>query len=32
VTNNVTHEAMGHILETEGFTERTDEIGWEKQL
>ncbi|MDB2251373.1 GNAT family N-acetyltransferase [Halorubrum ezzemoulense] len=31
-TNNVTHPAMEHILETEGFEERTDEIGWVKEI
>lgn len=31
-TNNVIHSAMEHILETEGFEERTDEIGWVKEI
>ena len=31
-TNNVIHPAMEHILETEGFEERTDEIGWVKEI
>jgi len=32
VTNNDTHPAMRHVLETEGFTERDDEIGWRLEL
>jgi predicted acetyltransferase len=31
VTNNVMHDAMEHILETEGFEPR-DEMGWKKPL
>ena len=31
-TSNVIHPAMEHILETEGFEERTDEIGWVKEI
>ncbi|OYR38691.1 GNAT family N-acetyltransferase [Halorubrum sp. Hd13] len=31
-TNNVIHSAMEHILETEGFEKRTDEIGWVKEI
>lgn len=31
VTNNVMHDAMEHILETEGFEPR-EEIGWVKRL
>ena len=31
-TNNATHPAMEHILETEGFEERSNEIGWVKQI
>jgi hypothetical protein len=31
VTNNVLHDAMRHILETEGFEPR-DEMGWVKSL
>jgi GNAT superfamily N-acetyltransferase len=31
-TNNATHPAMEHILETEGFEKRTGEIGWVKEL
>ncbi|WP_188877472.1 GNAT family N-acetyltransferase [Halarchaeum grantii] len=31
-TNNDVHPAMTHILETEGFEEQTDGIGWEKEV
>jgi len=31
-TNNDVHPAMTHILETEGFEEQTEGIGWEKEL
>ena len=31
-TNNVIHPAMEHILETEGFNKRSDEIGWVKEI
>lgn len=31
-TNNATSEAIGHILETEGFEERDDGSGWTKKL
>jgi len=31
-TNNATHPAMEHILETEGFEKRSGEIGWMKEL
>ena len=31
-TNNVIHSAMEHILETEGFEERAEEIGWVKEI
>jgi GNAT superfamily N-acetyltransferase len=31
-TNNAIHPAMEHILETEGFDEQADDIGWEKEL
>ena len=31
-TNNATHPAMEHILETEGFEENSDGIGWEKEV
>jgi len=31
-TNNVMHPAMEHILETEGFEKRTEEMGWVKEI
>jgi GNAT superfamily N-acetyltransferase len=31
-TNNAIHDAMEHILKTEGFTKQPDEGEWEKQL
>jgi len=31
-TNNAVHPAMEHILETEGFEENSDCIGWVKEL
>lgn len=31
-TNNAVHPAMEHILQTEGFEERADEIEWIKQI
>lgn len=31
-TSNVVHPAMEHILETEGFEEQTDDIGWVKEI
>jgi GNAT superfamily N-acetyltransferase len=31
-TNNAVHDAMEHILETEGFEHRPDEGGWAKDL
>ena len=31
-TNNATHPAMEHILETEGFEESSNDIGWEKEI
>lgn len=31
-TNNAVASAMEHILETEGFEKRTDEIGWVKEI
>jgi GNAT superfamily N-acetyltransferase len=31
-TNNTVHPAMKHILETEGFVEQTNDIGWEKEI
>jgi hypothetical protein len=31
-TNNATHPAMKHILETEGFEESANDIGWEKEI
>jgi len=31
-TNNAVHPAMEHILETEGFEERSDDIGWMKEI
>lgn len=31
-TNNATHPAMEHILETEGFEQSSDDIGWEKEV
>jgi len=31
-TNNATHPAMEHILETEGFEEKDDGIGWVKDI
>lgn len=31
-TNNATHPAMEHILETEGFTRRSQDIGWIKRI
>jgi len=31
-TNNVTHPAMEHILESEGFEKRSEEIGWIKEI
>lgn len=32
VTNNAVHPAMEHILETEGFEEDLDGVGWVKDL
>jgi hypothetical protein len=32
VTNNAVHPAMEHILETEGFEEDLDDVGWVKEL
>ncbi|MFC6614731.1 GNAT family N-acetyltransferase [Halopenitus salinus] len=32
ITSNVIHPAMKHILETEGFEERSDDIGWVKEF
>ena len=31
-TNNVLSSAMEHILETEGFEKRSDEMGWVKEI
>jgi len=31
-TNNATHPAMEHILESEGFDRKTDDTGWIKEL
>jgi len=31
-TNNATHPAMQHILKTEGFERKADDIGWVKEL
>lgn len=31
-TNNATHPAMEHILESEGFERNADDIGWVKEL
>lgn len=31
-TNNVMHPAMEHILESEGFEKRSEEIGWIKEI
>lgn len=31
-TNNAVHPAMEHILKTEGFEPREDEIGWQKEV
>ncbi|AXG10855.1 hypothetical protein [Haloplanus rubicundus] len=31
-TNNVMHPAMEHILESEGFEERSEEMGWTKEI
>lgn len=31
-TNNAVHPAMVHILETEGFDEDPDGVGWVKEL
>lgn len=31
-TNNVLNSAMEHILETEGFEKRSDEMGWVKEI
>lgn len=31
-TNNAVHPAMEHLLETEGFEEQSDDIGWVKEL
>lgn len=31
-TNNATHPAMEHILETEGFERQSDDIGWVKEV
>jgi GNAT superfamily N-acetyltransferase len=30
-TNNATHPAMEHILETEGFEKKSGDLGWVKQ-
>jgi len=32
ITNNAINPAMEHILETEGFEQRSGEIGWKKQI
>jgi GNAT superfamily N-acetyltransferase len=32
ITNHAIHPAMEHILETEGFEEQTDGIGWVKEI
>jgi len=32
VTNNTVNPAMTHILRTEGFEQRSDEIGWKKDI
>jgi GNAT superfamily N-acetyltransferase len=31
-TNNVMHPAMEHILESEGFEKRSEEMGWVKSI
>lgn len=31
-TNNAVNPAMEHILETEGFEEQSDDIGWVKEV
>jgi GNAT superfamily N-acetyltransferase len=31
-TNNAVHPAMEHILDTEGFSENPDGIGWAKKI
>ena len=31
-TSNTTHDAMEHILKTEGFEEQSDDIGWVKEI
>jgi GNAT superfamily N-acetyltransferase len=31
-TNNVMHPAMEHILESEGFEKRLEEMGWVKEI
>ena len=32
ITNNAVNPAMKHILETEGFEQRSDEVGWKKEI
>ena len=31
-TNNPVHDAMEHILKTEGFEQRSDSCGWVKEI
>jgi hypothetical protein len=31
-TNNAVHDAMEHILKTEGFEQRSDSCGWVKEI